>query len=74
MQTPQCFLLSEAKKAYKVMMESGDRDITDDVMVLERYGNRRSKMIRGSYDNIKLTTPEDMVIGESILKKYLGDE
>ncbi len=74
MQTPQCFLLSEAKKAYKVMMESGDRDITDDVMVLERYGNRRSKMIPGSYDNIKLTTPEDMVIGESILKKYLGDE
>ena len=74
MQTPQCFLLSEAKKVYKIMLESGDRDITDDVMVLERYGNRRSKMVPGSYDNIKLTTPEDMVIGESILKKHLGDE
>ena len=30
-------------------------------------------MIPGSYDNIKLTTPEDMVVAESILKKYLGD-
>ncbi|MBR5047063.1 MAG: 2-C-methyl-D-erythritol 4-phosphate cytidylyltransferase [Eubacterium sp.] len=72
MQTPQCCLLSEARKAYRLMMESGDKDITDDVMVLERYGNRRSKMIPGSYDNIKLTTPEDMVVAESILKKYLG--
>lgn len=69
MQTPQCFMLDEARKAFDVMMASGDRDITDDVMVLERYGNRRSKMIVGSYDNMKLTTPEDMIIGENILKK-----
>lgn len=74
MQTPQCFLLSEAKKAFERMMESGDQDITDDVMVLERYGNRRSKMVEGGYDNIKLTTPEDMIIGETILRKYLGED
>lgn len=74
MQTPQCFLLSEAREAFEVMMKSGDDDITDDVMVLERYGNRRSKMIVGSYDNIKITTPEDMIIGETILQRYLGDK
>ncbi len=75
MQTPQCFVLSEAKAAFESMIKSGDRDITDDVMVLERYGNRHSKMIECSYDNIKLTTPEDMIIGESILKKYrMGDK
>ncbi len=74
MQTPQCFLLSEAKLAFERMMQSGDRDITDDVMVLERYGNRHSKMLECSYDNIKLTTPEDMIIGESILKKYRKGE
>lgn len=73
MQTPQCFLLSEARNAFRLMMASGDQDITDDVMVLERYGNRRSKMVEGSYDNMKLTTPEDMIIGETILRKYLGE-
>ena len=73
MQTPQCFLLSEAKQAFQAMMEAGDTNITDDVMVLERYGNRRSKMIVGSYENMKLTTPEDMIVGENILKKYRGD-
>ncbi|MDO4975920.1 MAG: 2-C-methyl-D-erythritol 4-phosphate cytidylyltransferase [Eubacteriales bacterium] len=74
MQTPQCFMLSEGIAAFQAMMESGDSDITDDVMVLERYGNRRSKMIMGSYENMKLTTPEDMIVGEMILKRYLGDE
>ena len=74
MQTPQCCLLSEARVAYKRMMDAWDGDITDDVMVLERYIGRHSRMIRGSYDNIKLTTPEDMVIGETILNKYLGDK
>ena len=74
MQTPQCFLLSEARQAFEIMMQSGDRDITDDVMVLERYGHRRSKMVSGSYENIKLTTPEDMIVGEEILKRYSGDK
>jgi len=74
MQTPQCLLLSEGRKAYEAMMNSGDKDITDDVMVMERYAGRRSKMIPGSYDNIKLTTPEDMIIGETILSRYLGDK
>lgn len=73
-QTPQCFVLSEAREAFEKMMAAGDNEITDDVMVLERYGNRQTKMILGVYENIKLTTPDDMVIGESILKRYLGDK
>ena len=69
MQTPQCFVLSEAIDAFDLMIKSGDQNITDDVMVLERYGNRLSRMVMGSYENIKLTTPEDMIMGENILKR-----
>lgn len=73
-QTPQCFVLPEIREAYKKMIEAGDNTVTDDAMVMERYGNRRVKMIPGSYDNIKVTTPEDLVIGEAILKKYLKND
>ncbi|MDD7114099.1 MAG: 2-C-methyl-D-erythritol 4-phosphate cytidylyltransferase [Lachnospiraceae bacterium] len=69
-QTPQCFVLPEIREAYKKMIEAGDNTVTDDAMVMERYGNRRVKMIPGSYDNIKITTPEDLIVGEAILKKY----
>ncbi len=68
-QTPQCFILSEILAAFEKMFVAGDQDITDDVMILERYGNRKVKMIEGGYDNIKITTPEDMPMGEAILKK-----
>lgn len=70
MQTPQCFVLSEIRHAYKKMLDADERNVTDDAMVMERYGNRRVKMIEGSYDNIKITTPEDLVIGEAILRKH----
>lgn len=73
-QTPQCFLLSEILQAFDKMREAGDQDITDDAMVLERYGNRKVKMIPGGYDNIKVTTPEDIPMGEAILKKRAHPE
>ncbi len=66
-QTPQCFLLSEIREAYRKMLESGDTSATDDGMVMERYGNRRVRMIEGSYENMKITTPEDLLFGEAIL-------
>lgn len=69
MQTPQCFLYQEILKAFEAMIKTGDTRITDDVMVMEKYGNRRVKMVPGGYDNIKITTPEDMIIGEEILRK-----
>lgn len=38
-------------------------------MVVERTTNRRIKLIEGKYTNIKITTPEDLKIGLSILNK-----
>ena len=53
-------------KAYKSAREDGFVG-TDDSMLVERMGCK-VKMIMGSYENIKITTPEDIVIAESILK------
>lgn len=50
------------------MMDAKDDSVTDDGMVMETYGIRGVRMIKGSYENIKITTPEDMLLGEAILK------
>lgn len=70
-QTPQCFILSEIHAAYQRMMDSGDKRMTDDAMVMEEYGKRRVKVIPGGYDNIKITKPEDLVFGEAMLREQL---
>jgi 2-C-methyl-D-erythritol 4-phosphate cytidylyltransferase len=66
-QTPQCFKADILKKAYKNAFESGFLG-TDDSMLVERIGIK-IKMVEGSYDNIKFTTPEDIFVGERILEK-----
>lgn len=67
-QTPQCFITDEIRQAYEQMMAEKAKNITDDAMVMEQYGDRRVKLIEGSYENIKITTPEDIVIGKALLK------
>ena len=67
-QTPQCFLTEEIRDAYTVMMNTDQTGITDDAMVMEQYGQRKIKLLEGSYNNIKVTTPEDILIGEAFLK------
>ena len=42
--------------------------ITDDAMVVESQMGVTVHMVEGSYQNIKITTPEDLGIAESILK------
>ncbi len=66
-QTPQAFKYDMIKKAYNFVMAGDTRDITDDAMVLERYCNQKIKLVEASYDNIKITTPEDMIFGKAIL-------
>ncbi len=65
-QTPQCFKKDIIMKGYMKAMEDGFVG-TDDSVLVERLGID-VKMISGSYDNIKITTPEDLIIAESILK------
>lgn len=44
-----------------------DEEITDDCMLVEKMGHK-VKITKGSYENIKITTPEDILIAEAILK------
>ena len=56
--------------SYEKMM-AGDKknNITDDSMVVEKYGEIPVVMIEGSYKNIKITTVEDMKIAEVFLRE-----
>lgn len=64
-QTPQSFCYQDIAKAYQLLEVSGDTDITDDTMIMERYLGKKTKIIQGDYCNIKITTPEDLsVVGK----------
>ena len=72
-QTPQCFRFIDALKAYSDMENVANggadiSDITDDTMVVERFAGIRVKLCKGSYNNIKVTTPEDIVTLENMLR------
>lgn len=68
-QTPQVFEYGLVKAAYDSMLEKNEiEDITDDAMVVEKFGKGRIKMTKGSYTNVKVTTPEDLVLLEKLLK------
>ena len=67
-QTPQAFEVSLIKNAYRHMKENGDTTITDDAMAVEKYMGVRIKLIRTGYENIKITTPEDIIIMKGLLE------
>lgn len=65
-QTPQVFTYKNILYAYDSAMNKGFYS-TDDAALLEQYGGK-IKVIMGSYRNIKITTPEDILIAEALLK------
>lgn len=68
-QTPQVFSYDLIKEAYFKLMEQETINVTDDAMVLETVKGIPVKLVEGSYENIKITTPEDLFIAEAFLKK-----
>ena len=66
-QTPQVFEYSSIIKAHQRAKEENYYG-TDDSMLMEHFGYN-VKVVEGSYNNIKITTPEDLKIGEEILKE-----
>lgn len=68
-QTPQTFRYEYLKSAYEKMYQDKNHNITDDTMLLEQYIGVRSKVIFGAYENIKITTPEDLDIAEKFIEK-----
>ncbi len=65
-QTPQIFKREEILKAHKMAISDNFLG-TDDCSLYEKYIGK-IKVTKGSYDNIKLTTPDDMIIAKNILK------
>ena len=63
-QTPQTFQIPVIKKAYE---QIENPSFTDDASVAEKAGYRIS-LFEGSYRNIKITTPEDLLMAEALLK------
>ena len=72
-QTPQCFSYSIIYDAYKTIIQDEEEGwtipkITDDAMVLEYATDHEVKMVEADYRNIKITTPEDLLIAKVFLK------
>ncbi|RXT09051.1 2-C-methyl-D-erythritol 4-phosphate cytidylyltransferase [Ammoniphilus sp. CFH 90114] len=66
-QTPQAFRLFDILQAHREAMDKGFLG-TDDAMLFEWLG-RRVSVVEGEYTNIKLTTPEDLKVAETIMEK-----
>ena len=64
--TPQIFDFDIYTTAANLAKEQG-KDFTDDCRLVENYG-RPVYAVLGDYGNIKITTPEDIPLAESILK------
>jgi 2-C-methyl-D-erythritol 4-phosphate cytidylyltransferase len=70
-QTPQAFEYHSIREAYQRFYEekiSAGLTITDDAMLYERYIKQPVKMLMGDYNNIKLTTPEDLALAMAIMQ------
>ncbi len=68
-QTPQVFRYDLLMKAYHKALEEGFVG-TDDAMLVERLPYI-VRMVQGSYDNLKVTTPHDLIFGEQILRRRM---
>ncbi len=71
-QTPQTFRYDLIMNAYDTFLNNEEENcrlynVTDDAMVAEIFGGLKVKLVEGSYNNVKITTPEDMVLAEAIL-------
>ncbi|WP_276365915.1 2-C-methyl-D-erythritol 4-phosphate cytidylyltransferase [Chryseolinea sp. H1M3-3] len=63
-QTPQTFKVSVIKDAYESKEEA---TLTDDASVVEKAGHVIS-IFEGSYENIKITTAEDLIVADALMK------
>lgn len=64
-QTPQVFKYKEILKCHE-KVKVNKEVVTDDTMVAEKYGYK-VYLYEGEYTNIKVTTPEDLILGEMLI-------
>lgn len=71
-QTPQAFQYDVLKKASNQAEQDGFLG-TDESMLVERLGHP-VKIVESTYENVKMTTQEDLVFGEILLKRVQQEE
>jgi 2-C-methyl-D-erythritol 4-phosphate cytidylyltransferase len=64
-QTPQVFRIDVIQNTYRHVFG----DVTDDASLVEKAGYK-VKLYTGSYDNIKITTPDDLAMAEALWKEH----
>lgn len=67
-QTPQAFRYSLIKESYESIRCKDMSGITDDAMIVEQESGVKVALVHGSYENLKITTPEDLIIAEAFLR------
>ena len=67
--TPQCFRYETLRRAYE-RADVNDPSLTDESSLVEQLGEIVT-VVEGSHRNIKITTPEDLIIAESIIREGL---
>lgn len=67
-QTPQTFHYELLREAFEKFAAEGFGNVTDDAMVVEQMTGVKTRIVTGSYENIKVTTTEDL----GIAKVFLG--
>lgn len=78
-QTPQVFEAALIMEAYERLMREKETlaagvKITDDAGVVELMLERPVRLVEGSYRNIKVTTPEDIVVAEALMQDFRDGE
>lgn len=77
MQTPQTFEFELIRDCYRKLINSEKEisekniSVTDDAMVMELFSNKKVYVSKGDYKNIKVTTPEDLIIASAYLQNEL---
>lgn len=77
-QTPQVFSAELIKDAYEELLMKEQQlseqgiAVTDDAMVVETLSGKKVKLVEGSYENIKITTPEDILLAECFMSNFEG--
>ncbi len=69
-QTPQVFAYAVVRDAYeRLQQQENAQPVTDDAMVVERMLRMPVKLFEASYENLKITTPEDLLLAEKLMEK-----
>ena len=70
-QTPQMFRISLLREALRAGLARRDLSITDEASAVEAQG-LQPRLVRGDFDNLKITWPEDFALAERLLRTRDG--